>query len=365
MTNNFNLDFDMKGRLSRLAEKFESAGCEALLVTSLTNIYYLSGFTGSAGLLWIDAEKALLLVDGRYGDQAVEEVEKSGAQIEVEMVGAKQSERLKTISRMTKSVGLEAQSVTWARMKSLEKVFESSELIFTEGLVEDLRQIKDKGEIALMKTAAEIADKALASIWPMLETGVSEKEVSTALDEMMVKQGAEGTAFETIIAAGPNSARPHARPGDRILSEGDLVVCDMGALYKSYRSDMTRSTRIGGTGTGRQAEMLEVVLEAQKAGLEKVKEGVPNADVDSACREVLKEAGLAEAFTHGTGHGVGLDIHEAPTLSGLATDTLRAGQVVTVEPGVYLPDVGGVRWEDTVIVTEQGCEFLTHSPKIL
>ena len=334
MKNNFNLDFDMKGRLSSLIEKFESAGCEALLVTSLTNIYYLSGFTGSAGLLWIDADKSLLLVDGRYGDQAVEEVEKSGAQIEVEMVGSQQSERLKTISRMTKRVGLEAQSVTWARMKNMEKVFENSELIFTEGLVEDLRQIKDKGEIALMKTAAEIADKALADIWPMLETGVTEKQVSTALDEMMVKHGAEGTAFETIIAAGPNSARPHARPGDRILSEGDLVVCDMGALYKSYRSDMTRATRIGGTGTGRPAEMLEVVLEAQKAGLETVKEGVPNADVDSACREVLKEA-------------------------------LRTGQVVTVEPGVYLPDVGGVRWEDTVIVTEQGCEFLTHSPKII
>ena len=136
MKNNFNLDFDMKGRLSSLIEKFESAGCEALLVTSLTTIYYLSGFTGAAGVLWIDADKSLLLVDGRYGDQAVEEVEKSGAQIEVEMVGSQQSERLKTISRMTKRVGLEAQSVTWARMKNMEKVFENSELIFTEGLVE-------------------------------------------------------------------------------------------------------------------------------------------------------------------------------------------------------------------------------------
>ena len=299
MTNNFSTDFDMTGRLSKLVEKVETADCEALLVTSLTNIYYLSGFTGSAGLLWIDADRALLLVDGRYGEQAAEEVEKSGAQIEVEMVGSKQSEKLKTISKTTNRIGLEAQSVTWAKMKNLEKIFENSELVFTEGLVEDLRQIKDKGEIALMKTAAEIADKALASIWPMLETGVTEKEVSTALDEMMVKNGAEGTAFETIIAAGPNSARPHARPGDRILSEGDLVVCDMGALYKSYRSDMTRSTRIGGTGKGKPAEMLEVVLEAQKAGLETVKEGVPNADVDAACREVLKEAGLAEAFTHG------------------------------------------------------------------
>ena len=197
MTNNFNFDFDMKGRLSRLAEKFESAGCEALLVTSLTNIYYLSGFTGSAGLLWIDKDKSLLLVDGRYGEQAVEEVEKSGAQIEVEMVGSKQSERLKTVSGMTRSVGLEAQSVTWARMKSFEKVFENSELVFTEGLVEDLRQIKDKGEIDLMKTAAEIADKALAEIWPMLETGVSEKEVSTALDLSLI-QISETTIQETI-----------------------------------------------------------------------------------------------------------------------------------------------------------------------
>ena len=357
--------FDMQGRLSRLIEKFESQGCESLLVTSLTNIYYLSGFTGSAGLLWVDGEKALLLVDGRYGEQAVEEVESSGAQIEVEMVGSQQTERLKSIAKGTKAIGLEAQSVTWSKMKLMEKTLENSDLVFTEGLVEELRQIKDEGEIALMKTAAEIADKALSEIWPMFEEGVTEKEISTSLDETMVKNGADGTAFETIIAAGSNSARPHARPGDRTLSEGDLVVCDMGALYKGYRSDMPRSTRIGGTGTGKPAEMLEVVLEAQKAGLSTVKEGVPNSEVDSACRKVLQEAGLEEAFTHGTGHGVGLDIHEAPTLSGISTDTLRAGQVVTVEPGVYLPDVGGVRWEDTVIVTEKGCEFLTHSPKTI
>ncbi|MED5276594.1 MAG: aminopeptidase P family protein, partial [Actinomycetota bacterium] len=328
-------------------------------------IYYLSGFTGSAGLLWVDSKKALLLVDGRYGEQAIEEVEKSGAQIEVEMVGSKQSERLQTIARETGTIGLEAQSVSWSKMKQLEKTLENSDLVFTEGLVEDLRQIKDKGEIALMKTAAEIADKALSEIWSMFEEGVTEKEIATSLDETMVKLGADGTAFETIIATGSNSARPHARPGDRVLSEGDLVVCDMGALYKGYRSDMTRSTRIGGTGTGKPAEMLEIVLEAQKAGLATVKEGIKNAEVDSACREVLKQAGMEEAFTHGTGHGVGLDIHEAPTLSGISTDTLRSGQVVTVEPGVYLPEIGGVRWEDTVIVNEDGCEFLTHSPKVI
>ena len=360
-----NVDFDMQGRLSRLIEKFSSAGCESLLVTSLTNIYYLSGFTGSAGLLWVDSKKALLLVDGRYGEQAIEEVEKSGAQIEVEMVGSKQSERLKTIARETRTVGLEAQSVSWSKMKQLEKTLENSDLVFTEGFVEDLRQIKDKGEIALMKTAAEIADKALSEIWSMFEEGITEKEIATSLDETMVKLGADGTAFETIIATGSNSARPHARPGDRVLSEGDLVVCDMGAIYKGYRSDMTRSTRIGGTGTGKPAEMLEIVLEAQKAGLATVKEGIKNAEVDSACREVLKQAGMEEAFTHGTGHGVGLDIHEAPTLSGISTDTLRSGQVVTVEPGVYLPEIGGVRWEDTVIVNEDGCELLTHSPKVI
>ena len=250
-------------------------------------------------------------------------------------------------------------------MKQLEKTLENSDLVFTEGFVEDLRQIKDKGEIALMKTAAEIADKALSEIWSMFEEGMSEKEIATSLDETMVKleltepllrQSLPQVLIVLVLMQDPETESSIRR---------NLVVCDMGALYKGYRSDMTRSTRIGGTGTGKPAEMLEIVLEAQKAGLATVKEGIKNAEVDSACREVLKQAGMEEAFTHGTGHGVGLDIHEAPTLSGMSTDTLRSGQVVTVEPGVYLPEIGGVRWEDTVIVNEDGCEFLTHSPKII
>ena len=356
---------NIEGRLHKLRNRLESSGCEALLVTSLTNIFYLSGFTGSAGLLWVDKSKALLMVDGRYGEQALEEVIKSGAMVEVQMVGSKQVEKLKALSSNTKKVGLEALSVTWSRKRNLTTAFENSEVIFTEGVIEDLRQIKDEGELALMKTAASIADRALAEVWPMLEEGSTEKEISKALDETMIKFGASGTAFETIVAAGPNSSRPHATPGDRSLLHGDLVVCDFGAMYEGYRSDMTRSKRVGGTGSGKPAEMLEVVLAAQEAGLNKVCEGVPNAEVDAACREVLAEAGLAEAFTHGTGHGVGLDIHEAPSVSGATTDTLRSGQVVTVEPGVYLAGVGGVRWEDTVFVTESGCDILTQSPKTI
>jgi len=177
--------------------------------------------------------------------------------------------------------------------------------------------------------------------------------------------GATDRAFETIVAGGPNSALPHARPGPRPLSDGDLVVCDFGAVVDGYRSDMTRSMRIGGTGTGPEADMLAAVLEAQVAGLAAVADGVPVAEVDAACRAVLADADLDDAFTHGTGHGVGLDIHEGPGLSSLATGSLASGQVVTVEPGAYVAGLGGVRWEDTVLVTDDGHRPLTGAPKDL
>lgn len=352
---------EMAGRLDRLRAGFDGAGIDALVVTCLTNIRYLTGFTGSSGELLVSADGALLVTDGRYGEQAPSQVADSGT--EVAIAGNDRRSLVTDCLSGSDRVGLEAVSVTWSDQRRLAGWFGGIDLVPTEGLVEELRQLKDPGEVARIEAAAALADAALADAVELLAVGVSERDLAAAIDHGIRDRGADDRAFETIVAAGPNSALPHARPSDRVLKDGDLVVCDLGAVVGGYRSDMTRSYRVGGRSGGREDEVRDVVRRAQAAGLALVADGVPLADVDAACRTVLAEAGLAEAFVHGTGHGVGLDIHEAPSLSGSATGTLRSGHVVTVEPGAYLVGLGGVRWEDTVLVTDDGHRALTRAPR--
>jgi Xaa-Pro aminopeptidase/Xaa-Pro dipeptidase len=214
-----------------------------------------------------------------------------------------------------------------------------------------------------MARAASIADAALAEVLPLLGERRREDEVALALDTAMRRLGAEDRAFETIVASGPNAAKPHARPTQRRIAAGDPVVVDFGAIFSGYRSDMTRTFCVGGEPSGTLARVFEVVGEAQAAGVAVVRAGVSAADVDRACRDLIADAGWKDAFEHGTGHGVGLDIHEAPAVGPGSTAILAAGVVVTVEPGVYLAGIGGVRVEDTVVVTEDGCHTLTRFPK--
>ncbi|MDG2426957.1 MAG: Xaa-Pro peptidase family protein [Acidimicrobiales bacterium] len=352
------------GRLEGLRPLLLDAGIDALLITNITNIRYLSGFLGSAGSLWVTPVGAVLVTDGRYRDQAADQLTRSGADIDLEITGGGHLSVLKKLASGSDRVGLEAESTSWADMERLAGAIEG-ELEPTSGLVEALREIKDDGEVARIAAAASIADRALAAVEVDFAEGAVESELATLLDHAMRTGGASDRAFETIVAAGPNSALPHARPGNRILVDGDLVVRDFGAVVDGYRSDMTRSMRVGGTGSGPAAELLAVVLEAQEAGLAVVADGVPLVEVDRACRDVLVDAGLEKAFSHGTGHGVGLDIHENPAVASTASGSLRAGQVITVEPGAYLVGLGGVRWEDTVLVTGNGHRPLTCSPKAL
>jgi len=237
----------------------------------------------------------------------------------------------------------------------------------TTGLVEALREVKDAGEVARMQQAAAIADRALAEVLPLLVAAgadpVTEVEFALALDTAMRRGGAESTAFDTIVAAGSNSAKPHHRPSERPIRPGDPVVVDFGATFEGYRSDMTRTFCIGGEPQGELARIFEVVRRSQAEGVAAVGPGVGAKDVDEVCRQVIAEAGWAERFEHGTGHGVGLDIHEAPTVSPLGTAILAPGVIVTVEPGVYLPGVGGVRIEDTLVVTDEGSRPLTTFTK--
>jgi Xaa-Pro aminopeptidase len=356
---------DVAARAGRLRERLDEAGCEALLVSSLTDIRYLTGFTGSAALLLVRPDGLVFFTDGRYRDQAGEELDAAGvdARLEIHPGGEGQREALTAAARGTGRLGLQAGSVSWAAARRYgESWFPDAELVPTEGLVEGLREVKDDGEVARIAAAATIADAALAEVRPMLAGAPTERVFGLELDGAMRRRGAEDVSFETIVASGPNGAKPHARPGRRRIVEGDLVVLDFGALVDGYHSDMTRTVAVGEP-SATQRRMLEVVAESQRAGVAAVAAGVACADVDRTCREVIAEAGWADAFVHGTGHGVGLQIHEDPRVSSTATGTLQAGHVVTVEPGVYLPEHGGVRIEDTVVVTSTGCRVLTAAPK--
>jgi Xaa-Pro aminopeptidase len=262
------------------------------------------------------------------------------------------------------AVGLEAGNVTWARLIAFESEwFPDVDLVATNGLVETLRAIKDPGELARMYEAARIADAAIGKLLPRLADGLSEEAFGRLLDFEMREMGAAEPSFETIVASGPNAAKPHHRPGPGRIEAGDTVVVDFGARYDGYCSDMTRTLWTSPPSDPELRRAIRVVAEAQAAGVAAVRPGVAAAEVDRTCRQIIADAGFAERFVHGTGHGVGLDIHEAPSVSAASGDTLAPGHVVTVEPGIYLPGVGGVRIEDTVVVTQDRCRPLTLTAK--
>ncbi len=350
-------------RIGLLREDLDQAGCDVLMVSDLTNVRYLTGFTGSAGLLLVSADEAVFVSDGRYRDQAGEQLAAAGVDAEVLIVAAEPDAALAArIPAAARRVGLESESVTWASQRRWADLVGPRELVATTGVVSGRRMVKDPGEAARIRTACDIADRAFADLRPMLAEEPTEAAFAAELDAAMRSLGAEDVSFETIVASGPNGAKPHHRPGDRVVRSGDLVVVDFGALFEGYHSDMTRTVAVGEVDDDRW-RLLRVVLEAQQAGVEAVAAGVEAQVVDAACRDLIDAAGLGEAFLHSTGHGVGLDIHEEPRVSSRSTATLSAGHVVTVEPGVYLPELGGVRIEDTVLVAEDGCDRLTLTPK--
>jgi Xaa-Pro aminopeptidase len=359
---------DVAGRVDRLRAQLDEAAADALLVTHLTNIRYLTGFTGSAGLLLVEPGGLAFVTDGRYEEQAAGQLAAAGVEADI-VIGRStplQQEALRARTAAIGRLGLEAEHVTWGdQQRYAAEWFPTCELVATSGLVEALRLVKDEGEVARIEAACALADAALAAVAPMLEDGPTEAAFALELDTEMRRQGADDVSFETIVASGPNGSRPHHEPSGRPVERGDLVVIDFGALVDGYHSDMTRTLAVGGAEAldDTQRRMVAVVRESQAAGVAAVRSGASTKDVDTACRDVIVEAGWGEAFVHGTGHGVGLDIHEDPRVSWSTDAMLAPGHVVTVEPGVYLPGHGGVRIEDTVVVTESGCRTLTRAPK--
>jgi Xaa-Pro aminopeptidase len=347
-----------------------AAGCDAVLVSSRENVRYLTGFSGSAGMVFVRPDDAVLVTDGRYGTQAAGEV--AGAPVSVEALpAAKQpqllAELLAGLSAGGRRLGLEADHVSWAKMCRWSETWaKEAELVPTTGLVETLRSHKAPAEVARLAAAAAVADEALSRVVGLLGRGTTEAEIALALEVEMRRLGAEGPAFPTIVASGSRGAEPHHRPGPGEILAGELVTIDFGARVDGYCSDVTRTILAGRAPLDAELRRVyEVVLASQDAGLAAVRDGVAGSEVDRACREVVAAAGMGEFFVHGTGHGVGLEIHEAPALHATSDDVLEEGQVVTVEPGVYIPGLGGARTEDTVVVLQGGCELLTLAPKQL
>jgi Xaa-Pro aminopeptidase len=364
---------DVAGRAARLRDAFApgsesglGGALDALVVTHLPNIRYLTGFTGSAAMLLVTREAMVLTTDGRYRTQCAEQLDACGVDAVIE-IGATQAAQRDALARGVDAgarVGLEAHAVSWSLQRALAESFAGHELVATEGLVEGLRRVKEPGEVARIHAACSIADDALAALLPTLRDGRTERDFALDLEVEMRRRGASANSFDPIVASGPNAAKPHARPSGRTIERGELVVIDFGCIVDGYCSDMTRTVSVGDPGADAR-RVWDVVLESQAAGRAAVRGGADCATVDAACRDVIATAGWADAFVHGTGHGVGLEIHEAPRVAASARDTLEPGSVVTVEPGVYLPGVGGARIEDTVGVTPGGADPLTAFPKEL
>jgi Xaa-Pro aminopeptidase len=372
---------EARHRRQALRSLLGEAGLDALLVSSLVNVRYLSGFTGSAGQLLVAADPGgdlpgdlpgdpgdLIVTDGRYGQQVAAQAPDLTA-----VITRADDWFYRAIGGMTR-VGLEAEHVSWSRARTLRKLAESVELVPVSGLVERLRAVKDEQEIALIARACSLADEAFADLLTWIAPGMTERAVGRRLDRTVVDLGADDRSFETIVASGPNSAVPHHRPTDRVLRVGDVVKLDFGGLVGGYHSDMTRMVALGAPDR-RLADVFDLVRAAQQAGLDAVAAGVGTVDVDAACRRVIADAGHGDHFVHGTGHGVGLQIHEDPRLVPAtegdapgAAARLASRMAVTVEPGVYLPGIGGVRIEDTVVVGPRDgtrVAILTTTPKDL
>jgi len=346
--------------LEQIRQKLSELNCQAFVSTNRISRRYLTKFTGSAGLVWIDQINQILITDFRYTEQATEQA--VGWQV------LEDNNFLDRVAALIKEhnitrLAFESEFITVAEYQTWQSKL-GVDLVSTENFILDFRMVKTPEEIQFISQAAKIADQAFAKLLPLIKPGVQEIEIALELEYQMKKLGAAGLAFDSIVAGGPRGALPHAVPGNRPFQVGDFVVMDFGCNYQGYCSDMTRTVVIGEP-TDKHLEIYNLVLKAQLAGLAAVQPGRTGQEVDQVARDIIAEAGYGDNFGHSLGHGVGLEIHEEPRLSKTGNIVLQPGMVVTVEPGVYLSGWGGVRIEDLVVVTETGCQILSQTSKEL
>jgi Xaa-Pro aminopeptidase len=353
---------DYKGRLHKLRQMINDSDVDALLVTNPYNRQYMSGFTGSAGYLVISMDDAVLFTDFRYRTQAPEQV----VGFDVIEHGLTPIDTIYTWlndHRITR-LGFEEDTVVYGQFTSIQQSLSGIILKPTSSLIEKLRMVKDDAEISIMTEAALLADRTFEYIVQRIKPGITERQIARDIEFFMRSQGATSSSFDTIVASGERSALPHGVASDRIIQNNEFVKLDFGAYFKDYCSDITRTVFVGKP-TEKHLEIYNIVLEAQLAGLDGIRTGMRGKEADALTRDVIKRYGYNDYFGHGTGHGLGMEIHEAPRLSQSGDTVLEPGMTVTVEPGIYLPGFGGVRIEDDVVMTDNGAVRLTQSTKAL
>lgn len=351
------------GRISRLSAKLAPDDLDALLITNPENVRYLSGFTGSSGFVLVTESTSHFITDFRYKTQASQEIQG------LEIVILKKT-LIDEISRMAEEIalrrlGIEAKQMTLDLHGRMSAAMPEVEFVATTDMAEELRIVKDAGELAHIREAIRRAESALTALLPRIKPGMPERDFALMLEEEVRQAGARKIPFDTIIASGARGALPHGVASEKRLEYGEMVTIDFGAEANGYFSDMTRTVFLGATPTAKQQEIHDLVRMAQDAAIAATRPGVPFSEIDAAARKVITDAGYGEYFGHGTGHGVGLAVHEQPSVSTQGKGEAREGMVFTIEPGIYIPDLGGVRIEEMVLVTSTGCEVLTSLPREL
>ncbi|HEL2576030.1 TPA: aminopeptidase P family protein [Streptococcus suis] len=350
----------MQARVEKFEAKLAQSAVEGILVTGQNNIYYLTGFWGTEATVFISGKRRLFVTDSRY--TLIAKASVKGFDI-IESRFA-----LEEIAKVIKEDGLETigfdSQVTYGFYQSLTSIFEGYQLAAMSNFIEDLRMIKDAAEIATIQRACQISDQAFIDALDFIKPGKTEIEIANFLDFRMREMGAEGVSFDTIAASGYRSAMPHGRASNKVIEAGEALTLDFGCLYDHYVSDMTRTVYVGSV-SDEEREIYETVLAANQALIATAKAGMEYKEFDGVPRRVIEQAGFGPYFTHGIGHGMGLDVHEYPYFSRTATDPIQAGMVLTDEPGIYLEGKYGVRIEDDLLITDTGCKVLTLAPKEL
>lgn len=352
-----------KERMTKLRTAMASRGLDAVLLVGDYNRNYLSGFTGNESFSVITADKAFFITDSRFTEQAKQQVK--DYEILEYSKNTTFADFLSDLANKNniKKLGFEENIISYSTY-SLYKSKLNCELLPMEGIIEEIRVVKDESELVYMRKAAEIADKAFEHMLKFIKAGMTEREVGLELEFYMKKLGATELSFPSIVASGVRSSLPHGEATDKVINEGEFLTLDYGCIYEGYCSDMTRTIVIG-KASEKMVEIYNVVLEAQEKALKGYKPGVPAIEVDSIARDYIKSKGYGEYFGHSLGHGVGREIHELPIIGYRNDKKLKAGMVVTDEPGIYIPDFGGVRIEDILLIKEDGIEVLSKSPKNL
>ncbi|WP_046180412.1 M24 family metallopeptidase [Domibacillus tundrae] len=348
-------------QIEKLRSQMIAKGLDGLFIMSPYNRRYISGFTGTAGAVLVTGEAAIFLTDFRYTEQAAAQAEGFTIIQHTKSLFEEAMGQAETLG--VRTLGFEKEYISYQEFELLQKHFNGT-LEPVAGLVENLRLIKTESEIKILKEACDIADAAFKHILDFLKPGAKEIDVSNELEFFMRKCGAASSSFDIIVASGARSALPHGVASEKEIESGDFVTLDFGAYYKGYASDITRTVAVGEP-TDQLKEIYAVVLEAQMAAVDQIKPGMTGKEADAVTRDIISSRGYGDAFGHSTGHGLGLEVHESPRLSVMNDKPLQSGMVVTVEPGIYLPGIGGVRIEDDIILTDGGNELLTHSTKEL